>query len=60
MADLDVQRKKKSSLPLILIGLVLLAILAYFLWTKYGTVDNNTTPATYDSVNRPLTDTLQR
>lgn len=58
MADLDVQRKKKSSLPLILIGLLLLAILVYFLWNRYG--DRNTAPVNYDSANGTRIDTIQR
>ncbi len=58
MADLDVQRKKKSPLPWILIGLLLLAILAYFLWNRNR--ENNTAPATYDSVNQTQVDTVQR
>jgi hypothetical protein len=58
MADLDVQRKKKSPLPWILIGLLLLAVLAYFLWNKNR--ENNIAPATYDSVNQSGIDTVQR
>ncbi len=57
MADLDVQRKRKSPLPMILIGLLLLAIVAYFLWNRYGR-DDNMTP--YDSVNSTTVDTIQR
>jgi hypothetical protein len=58
MADLDVQRKKKSPLPWILIGLLLLAVLAYFLWNRNR--ENNMAPATYDSVNQTGVDTVQR
>jgi len=59
MADLDVQRKKKSPLPWILIGLLLLAIVAYFLWDR-NKEDNNIVPATNDSVNTTGVDTLRR
>lgn len=58
MADLDVQRKKKSLLPWILIGLLLLAVLAYFLWNRSR--ENNVAPATYDTVNQTGVDTVQR
>ncbi len=60
MADLDVQRKKKSPLPWILIGLLLLAVVAYFLWNRNREIDNNMAPTTYDSVNRTGVDTVQR
>jgi len=59
MADLDVQRKKKSPLPWILLGLLLLAIVAYFLWNR-NRVDKDMTPTTYDSVNTTGVDTTQR
>jgi len=60
MADLDVQRKKKSPLPMILIGLLLLAIVAYFLWNRYGGTNNNMAPSTYDSVGPNGVDTIER
>lgn len=40
MANIDVQRKKKSPLPWIIIALVLLAALSYYLWTRNQTHDN--------------------
>ncbi|HVE60935.1 MAG TPA: hypothetical protein VNA26_03900 [Chitinophagaceae bacterium] len=58
MADLDVQRKKKSPLLWILLTLIILAAIAYFVWDRYG--KDNTAPATYDSIDRNGADTLQR
>lgn len=51
MANIDVQRKKKSPLPWIIIALVLLAALAYYLWTRNQTHNNG-------ELNGPLTDTV--
>lgn len=66
MADLDVVRKKKSPLPWILLGLLLVALVAFLIWnnTRDNTVDGapvtdtttyNTDTATY----RPDTATLR-
>ncbi len=63
MAHIDVQRKKKSPLPWILVGLLLLAAIAYFLWTRNQTHDNgNLNEPVTDSINTttPTTDTLIR
>lgn len=59
MADLDVQRKKKSPLPWILIGLLLLALLVYFLWDR-NKEEDNITPATNDSISAKPLDTIKR
>ena len=40
MAELDVQPKKKSILPWILIGLVVLALIAFFLLRETDLVDD--------------------
>ena len=67
MAELDVVRKKKSPLPWILLGLLLLALVAFLIWnnTRDNTVEGapvsdttyntNTDTATY----RPDTATLR-
>ena len=61
MAELDVQRKKKSPLPWILLIVAILAVLAYFLLNNKDEVNNETiAPATYDSTTRTNSDTLAR
>ena len=58
MAELDVQKKKSSPLPWILLIIAVLAVLAYFLLNndKNETVDA-VTPA-YDSTTRTGADSL--
>jgi len=59
MAELDVQRKKKSPLPWILLIVAILAILAYFLLNNDKEVtDGTVAPTPYDSTNRIGTDSL--
>ncbi len=52
MAELDVVRKKKSPLPWILLGLLLLALVAFLIWNNSR--DGEVTPAP------TVTDTTQR
>ena len=49
MADLDVQRKKKSPLPWILLVLLIVALIAYLLWRNRDKIDNATDPVTNDT-----------
>jgi lipopolysaccharide export system protein LptC len=49
MADLDVQRKKSSPLPWIILMLVALALLAFFLIRNNDGELNTTAPVTTDS-----------
>ena len=49
MADLDVQRKKKSPLPWILLALIILAVVAFLLWNNRDEIDNATTPVATDT-----------
>ncbi len=61
MADLDVQKKKSSPLPWILLILAILAVLAFFLLNRDPEVaDDTITPALYDSTNRTGADSLPR
>ena len=62
MANLDVQRKKKSPLPWILLTLVILAIAGYLIWRQYNNnqTGNTTTTTTQDSSNHIGTDTTIR
>jgi CHASE3 domain sensor protein len=58
MAQIDVQRKKKSPLPWIIIALIVLGALAYYLWSRNN--DTNvidTTNTTQDSTNNIGRDT---
>ncbi|MBA2499769.1 MAG: hypothetical protein H0V30_08600 [Chitinophagaceae bacterium] len=58
MAELDVQPKKKSVLPWILVGLIVLALIAFFLLRNTDLVDDVTDETIFnDSVNR-TTDTV--
>lgn len=64
MANIDVQRKKKASpLPWILLILLIVAAVAYFLWSRNKTNDNGAiidpTTTVQDS-GAIRTDTLQR
>ena len=56
MADLDVQRKKKSPLPWILLALLILALVAFLIWNNRDSIDNATDPVTTDTTI--ATDTL--
>jgi lipopolysaccharide export system protein LptC len=47
MANIDVQRKKSSPLPWIILAVIILGILAYFLWSRNA--HTATTPAVTDS-----------
>jgi CHASE3 domain sensor protein len=60
MANIDVQRKKKSPLPWILIALLLLAALAYFLWSRNKTHDNGEVTGTDTTITTTTTDTTRR
>jgi hypothetical protein len=60
MANLDVQRKKKSPLPVILLILVILAIAGYFIWNQYNkqkTINPEPITNTTDSSNHLGSDT---
>ena len=60
MAELDVQRKKSSPLPWILLIIAILAIAAYFLTRDNEVVEEGAAPVTYDSTQRTGSDTLPR
>ncbi|MEO6070233.1 MAG: hypothetical protein ABIN57_11615 [Chitinophagaceae bacterium] len=65
MANLDVQRKKKSPLPWILLTLAVLAIVGYLIWRQYNNHEANeatptTTTTTQDSSNHIGSDTTYR
>ena len=49
MAELDVERKKKSILPWILLALLLVAVIAYFVWNNSRVDDTGVAPAAYDT-----------
>lgn len=49
MAELHVQRKKKSPLPWILLALIILALVAFLIWNNREKIDNATDPVTADS-----------
>ncbi len=59
MADIDVQRKKTSLLPWIILILVALALLAFFLIGRNDGELNRTTPVTTDSTVTRI-DTINR
>jgi hypothetical protein len=60
MADIDVQRKKASPLPWIILIIVALALLAFFLiGKKDGELNRNTSPVTTDSTVTGI-DTINR
>jgi cytochrome c-type biogenesis protein CcmH/NrfG len=46
MANIDVQRKKSSPLPWIVLAVIILGILAYFLWNRYNHTGATTTTVT--------------
>lgn len=50
MAELDVVRKKKSSLPWILLALLLIALIAFLVWNNSR--DGDVAPVTTDTINR--------
>ncbi|HEY0060378.1 MAG TPA: hypothetical protein VGB56_14670 [Flavisolibacter sp.] len=61
MAELDVQRKKKSPLPWILLIIAILAVLAYFLLNNNNdAAEEGVAPVTYDSTQRTGADSLPR
>ena len=61
MAELDVQRKKKSPLPWILLIIAILAVLAYFLLNNNNdAAEEVVAPVTYDSTQRTGADSLPR
>ena len=61
MAELDVQPKKKSVLPWVLVGLIVLAIIAFFLLRNTDLVEDVTDETIFnDSVERTTTDTVNR
>ena len=61
MAELDVQRKKKSPLPWILLIIAILAVLAYFLLNNNNdAADEGVAPVTYDTTQRTSADSLPR
>ena len=51
MAELDVVRKKKSVLPWVLLGLLLLALAAFLIWNYTKDNEVETTPVVTDSTN---------
>lgn len=61
MAELDVQPKKKSVLPWVLVGLIVLALIAFFLLRNTDLVDDVKDETIFnDSVERTTTDTVNR
>ena len=52
MADLDVVRKKKSSLPWILLALLLVALVAFLVWNNSRDNDVAPAPVSTDTVNQ--------
>ena len=61
MAELDVQPKKKSVLPWVLVGLIVLALIAFFLLRNTDLVEDVTDETIFnDSVERATTDTVSR
>ncbi len=60
MADIDVQRKKASPLPWIILIIVALSLLAFFLiGKKDGELNRTTSPVTTDSTVTGI-DTINR
>ncbi|RYY95084.1 MAG: hypothetical protein EOO11_16580 [Chitinophagaceae bacterium] len=58
MAELLVQRKKKSVWPWILLALIVLGIIGYLVWrNQQGAAANHTAPAAYDSTRTTTTTT---
>ena len=51
MATLDVQRKRKSPLPWILLTLLLLSLIGYFVWRQYYSGDPLTPAKQYSTRN---------
>ncbi len=51
MAELDVVRKKKSMLPWLLLGLLLIALVAFLVWNNSKDDDAAATPVVTDSTN---------
>lgn len=49
MANIDVQRKKSSPLPWIILVVIILGILAFFLWNRYNHTGGATTTTVTDS-----------
>ena len=61
MAELNVQPKKKSMLPWILIGLIILAVIAYFLLRNTNLADDVNGESIFsDSTERAREDTINR
>ncbi len=61
MAELDVQPKKKSVLPWVLVGLIVLALIAFFLLRNTDLVEDVTDETIFsDSANRATDDTMYR
>jgi hypothetical protein len=61
MAELNVQPKKKSILPWVLVGLIVLALIAFFLLRNTDLVEDVTDETIFnDSVERATTDTVSR
>ena len=61
MAELNVQPKKKSILPWVLVGLIVLALIAFFLLRNTDLVEDVTDETIFnDSVERATTDTISR
>ena len=58
MAELDVQKKKTSLLPLIILIIVGLAILAYFLLRNNEVAADSAITPVYDSTTRTGADSL--
>ena len=61
MAELNVQPKKKSMLPWILIGLIILAVIAYFLLRNTNLADDVNGESIFsDSTETAREDTINR
>lgn len=58
MANLDVQRKKTSMLPLIILAVLILAVVAYFLLRDNKEINDGTVTPVYDSTVRTGADSL--
>lgn len=60
MANLDVQRKKKSPLPWILFLLLIVAVVCYFIWRQYYGNNAPVTSTQDSTVTTPMDTTRPR
>ena len=57
MAELYVERKRKSPVLWILLALILLAVVGYLVWANRDKLDNNTTTNTQQTTTTTTTGT---